>query len=288
MSDSLFERFFQKEARLFLLAAVRVALSEDGPDLTSSGIFAPEDRAQAHILAKEPAVVAGLPIADLVLEFCGGGHRIMQNVDDGERVSAGAVLAVIEAPAARLLQAERVILNFLCHLSGIATLTAQYVAALAGTRTRLLDTRKTLPGLRYPEKYAVLAGGGLNHRKNLSEMLLVKNNHIDRAGGIAPAVARLRQAYSPCPPLEVECRTLDEVRAAVACSVDRIMFDNMALAEIREALALAPDGIETEVSGNVTLDNLAEIGRLGPDFVSVGRLTHSARSVDMSLRLTPV
>lgn len=288
MSDSLFERFFQKEARLFLLAAVRVALSEDGPDLTSSGIFAPEDRAQAHILAKEPAVVAGLPIADLVLEFCGGGHQIMLNVDDGERVFEGAVLAVIEAPAARLLQAERVILNFLCHLSGIATLTAQYVAALAGTKTRLLDTRKTLPGLRYPEKYAVLAGGGLNHRKNLSEMLLVKNNHIDRAGGIAPAVARLREAYSPCPPLEVECRTLDEVRAAVACSVDRIMFDNMAPAEIKAALALVPQGVETEVSGGVTLDNLAEIGRLGPDFVSVGRLTHSARSVDMSLRLTPV
>jgi nicotinate-nucleotide pyrophosphorylase (carboxylating) len=288
MSDSLFERFFQNEARLFLLAALRVALSEDGQDLTSRGIFAPEDRAQGHILAKEPAVVAGLPIADLVLEFCGGGHQIMQNVDDGEHVGAGAVLAVIEAPAARLLQAERVILNFLCHLSGVATLTARYVEALAGTKTRLLDTRKTLPGLRYPEKYAVLAGGGLNHRKNLSEMLLVKNNHIDRAGGIAPAVARLRAAYAPCPPLEVECRSLDEVRQAVDCSVDRIMFDNMDPDGIRAALALVPDGIETEVSGNVTLENVAEIGRLGADYVSVGRLTHSARSVDMSLRLTPL
>ncbi len=287
MSDSLFERFFQNEARLFLLAALRVALSEDGQDLTSQGVFAPGDRAQGHILAKEPAVVAGLPIADLVLEFCGGDHQIMFNVDDGERVSAGAVLAVIEAPAPRLLQAERVILNFLCHLSGVATLTARYVEALAGTRTRLLDTRKTLPGLRYPEKYAVLAGGGLNHRKNLSEMLLVKNNHIDRAGGIAPAVARLRAAYAPCPPLEVECRSLDEVRQAVDCSVDRIMFDNMDPDGIRAALALVPDGIETEVSGNVTLENVAEIGRLGADYVSVGRLTHSARSVDMSLRLTP-
>lgn len=288
MADTLFERFFQNEARLFLLTTIRVALSEDGPDLTSDGIFAPEDMAQAHIVAKQPCVVAGLPIASLVLDFCGGGHQVLLNVDEGERVSPGAILAVIQAPTARLLKAERIILNFICHLSGIATLTARYVDALTGSRTRLLDTRKTLPGLRYPEKYAVLAGGGLNHRRNLTEMLLVKNNHIDRAGSITDAVRRLRAAYSPCPPLEVECRTLDEVREAVACSVDRVMFDNMDPDGIRAALKLVPTSIETEVSGNVTLETVAEIGQLGADFVSVGRITHSAPVADMSLRITPL
>ena len=134
----------------------------------------------------------------------------------------------------------------------------------------------------------MLAGGGLNHRRNLTEMLLVKNNHIDRAGSITDAVRRLRAAYSPCPPLEVECRTLDEVREAVACSVDRVMFDNMDPDGIRAALKLVPTSIETEVSGNVTLETVAEIGQLGADFVSVGRITHSAPVADMSLRITPL
>jgi nicotinate-nucleotide pyrophosphorylase (carboxylating) len=289
MSTPAFDSFFQAEARLFLLAGIRVALSEDGRDLTSQALFADSDLAVAHIVAKEEAVIAGLPLIPLILEFAGCEFQHMLNVDEGERVSPGAMIAAIQGPAAHLLRTERVILNYLCHLSGIATLTARYVAALKGTRTVLLDTRKTLPGLRYPEKYAVLAGGAKNHRLNLSEMLMVKDNHADRAGGITPAVAKLRAAYGDsCPPIEVECRSIREVDEAVACTVSRIMFDNMDLEQIKAALARVPAGIETEVSGGVSLENIAAIGQAGPDFVSVGRITHSAPAADLSMRLSPL
>lgn len=289
MSRPDFDAFFQAEARLFLLATVRVALSEDGSDLTSQALFADSDLAVAHIVAKQEAVVAGLPLIPLILEFAGCEFQHLLNVDEGDRVSPGAMIAAIQGPAAHLLRTERVILNYLCHLSGIATLTARYVAALKGTRTVLLDTRKTLPGLRYPEKYAVLVGGAKNHRMNLSEMLMVKDNHADRAGGIAPAVEKLRAAYGDdCPPIEVECRSIAEVDEAVACRVSRIMLDNMDLERIKAALARVPAGIETEVSGGVTLENIAAIGALGPDFVSVGRITHSAPAADLSMRLSPL
>jgi len=284
--DTLFETFFQAEAKLFLLAGIRIALSEDGKDLTSLGIFEDSDLAVAHIMAKEETIVAGLPLIPLILEFAGCEFQHMLNVDEGDRVSAGTMLAAIQAPAAHILRTERVILNYLGHLSGIASLTARYAAALGGSRTTLLDTRKTLPGLRYPEKYAVLVGGAKNHRLNLSEMLMVKDNHIDRAGGIKPAVEKLRQAYPEnCPPIEVECRTLLEVDEAVAAQVSRIMLDNMDLDLLRESLARIPQGIETEASGNVDLSNIAAIGAVGPDFVSVGRITHSAAAADLSMRI---
>ena len=285
MSESLFDSFFRAEARMFLLTAIKVAMAEDGPDLTSRALFADTDILSARIVAKEAAVVAGMPLIPMILDFGGepGTCQFQALAEDGERVAPGAVLALIQGPAAHLLKAERVILNFLCHLSGIATLTARYVTALAGTRTRLLDTRKTLPGLRYPEKYAVLAGGGLNHRLNLVEMLMLKDNHIDRAGGITEAVAKARAAYKACPPIEVECRTLDEVREAVAAKPARIMLDNMDEATMAQALKLISKGIETEASGNVTLENIGRIGAIGPDFVSVGRITHSAPYADFSM-----
>jgi len=286
-SVSLFEDFFKAEARLFLLAGIRIALSEDGKDLTSEGIFSVDDLATAHIVSKDDAIIAGLPLIPLILEFAGCEFQHMLNVDEGDRVGPGALIAAIQGPARHLLRTERVILNYLCHLSGIATLTAKYVEALRGSRTVLLDTRKTLPGLRYPEKYAVRVGGAQNHRLNLSEMLMVKDNHIDRAGGIAPAVEKLRAAYGEsCPPIEVECRSFDEVDQAVGCKVNRIMLDNMDLEELRQALGRVPAGIETEVSGGVSLDNIAAIGAIGPDFVSVGRLTHSAPVADLSMRIS--
>ena len=288
--DSRFEEFFQAEARLFLLTAIKIALSEDGPDLTSQGVFGPDDPARAKIVAKQSTIVAGLPIIPMVLEFGGDEADCATELRarDGDRVAPGDTVAEIRGPAVKLLKAERVILNFLTHLSGIAELTSQYVARLEGTATRLLDTRKTLPCLRYPEKYAVLCGGGVNHRLNLAEMLMLKNNHIDRAGGITPAVASLREAYSPCPPIEVECRTEAEVREAVALRVDRIMLDNMDAAAIRSALTLIPGEIETEVSGGVTLDTIRDLALLGPDYVSVGRLTHSAPASDFSMRIKAV
>ncbi len=288
MSDERFEAFFTAEAKLFLLATIRIALSEDGPDLTSSAVFGPDETAQAVITAKQETIVCGLPLIPQILEF--GGDNSCEahlNVDDGERVVLETMVAALQGPAAQLLKAERVILNYLTHLSGIAELTSKYVAALKGTKTTLLDTRKTMPGLRYPEKYAVLVGGGKNHRKNLVEMLMLKDNHIDRAGSIALAVKRCRDAHDPCPPIEVECRNLDEVREAVDENVSRIMLDNMDAAAITKALAAIPSEIESEISGGVTLENIHSLAKLGPNYISVGRLTHSAPSSDFSMQILP-
>jgi nicotinate-nucleotide pyrophosphorylase (carboxylating) len=271
---------------MFLLAGIKVALSEDGPDLTSNALFKDEDILTARIVAKSDTVVCGLPLIPLVLEFAGDDAcEVHLNMEDGDKASSGALLAMLQGPAAVLLKAERVILNYMCHLSGIAYLTSQYVQALEGTKTRLLDTRKTLPGLRYPEKYAVRVGGGTNHRLNLTDMLMLKDNHIDQAGSITKAVEALRRTYDPCPPIEVECRTVEDVAEAAGLGVDRIMLDNMDLATMAEALKLVPAGIESEASGSVSLENLRAIAELSPDFVSVGRVTHSAPSADLSMQL---
>ncbi len=282
-------------------------------------------RIQAIIKAKEETPLAGLPVIPMVLgatveamkgcatvfepeqgqgalhnlshslpHVLGNGLQWEALVEEGALLQPGTVAAKISGPAHLVLKAERVILNFITHLSGIAKLTRTYVQALEGGNTRLLDTRKTLPGLRYPEKYAVTVGGGLNHRKNLEEMLMLKDNHIDASGGITRAVSLLRQAYDPCPPIEVECRNLDEVREAVSLGVERIMLDNMLSAPpfredsfhlLQEALKLIPEGIESELSGGIGLESLPLIAALrpGPDFVSVGRLTHSAPSSDFSM-----
>ena len=183
------------------------------------------------------------------------------------------MVAALQGPTVHLLKAERVILNFLCHLSGIANLTDRYVQELQGTKTQLLDTRKTLPGLRFPEKYAVLAGGGKNHRLTLSDMLMLKDNHIEQAGSITKAVEALLGAYSPCPPIEVECRTIEEVEEAVQCEIQRIMLDNMDTETAKTALGIIPDTIETEISGNISMENIREVAKLAPAFVSVGKLT---------------
>ena len=282
-----FDDFFRGDARTYLKEAINLALREDGPDLTSEGVFPPEHRLTAKIIAKQDTLVAGLPLIPLVMDQCGSGKWDWQyHVNEGDVVTNRTLVAVITAGASRLLKAERIILNFITHLSGIANLTAEYVKQLEGTGTRLLDTRKTLPCLRYPEKYAVLIGGGVNHRKNLTEMCMLKDNHVDLAGGITPAVAKLRAHLSPCPPVEVECRTLHHVHEAVSCKVERIMLDNMEKSELDKALALIPKSIETEVSGGVTLETIRELASAsshGPDFISVGRLTHSAPSADFSM-----
>lgn len=296
MRRPVFGDFFSGSAHRHLLRAVRDALLEDGADLTTNAVFPPEAKFLADIVSKEESLVAGLPIAALVLEESAaqeqGEWTLSLHVEEGALVPPGTAVASLEGGARVLLRAERVILNFLCHLSGIANLTRSYVRALEGTGIRLLDTRKTLPGLRYPEKYAVLVGGGCNHRKNLSEMLMLKDNHIDAAGGILAAVELLRLEYPPDLPIEVECRTLTEVREAVACAVNRIMFDNMTPADMRQALELVPSGIEVEISGGISLDAIGEVaaafpGRK-PDYISVGRLTHSAPAADFSMRLRAV
>jgi len=291
MTDPRFEAFFAGPARQFLVRAIDLALEEDGEDRTSMAVFAPDDRLRATIVAKEDTLVAGLPILPLVLDRMGQAARCQTDlkVADGDKVPDRTVVAVIDGPAVTLLKAERVMLNFLCHLSGIANMVARGVAALAGSRTRLLDTRKTLPGLRYPEKYAVVVGGGVNHRLDLAAMIMLKDNHVDRAGGIPQAMAAVRRAYkddpAAMPPVEIECRNLDEVKQAVVERPARLMLDNMGPDVMRQALKLVPAGIETEVSGGVDLSALAAIGALGADFVSVGRITHSAPSADFSMLL---
>lgn len=283
-----FTFFFPPDRQHLLHGLIDLALAEDGRDLTSEAVFSPESILHASILAKEPGIVAGLPLISMVLDRLHVSQRctITLLAQDGQTVDPGCEVARIAGPAAVLLKAERVIMNFICHLSGVANLTKRFVQAVAGTGVRVLDTRKTLPGHRYLEKYAVRLGGGQNHRANLEEMLLLKDNHIDQTGSITTAVAAVRAAYQPCPPLEIECRTLDHVREAVGLAPDRIMLDNMSADLATLALALIPSNIETEISGNVTLASIRALAELGPTFISTGAITHSAPAADFSMRLT--
>ena len=275
---------------MHLLSILELSLAEDGPDLTTEGVFGPGDRLQAIIVAKEQTIIAGLPVIPLVMDLCAAhpeelSYTWQSLAKEGEEVAKGSIVARISGPARQVLRAERVILNFVSHLCGIANLTRRYAEKLEGTGVRLLDTRKTMPGLRYPDKYAVLCGGGHNHRRNLAEMLMLKDNHIDAAGSMTKAVELLRGRYNPCPPIEVECRNLDEISEAVACRVDRIMLDNMT----PEALEMIPSFIETEISGGVSLDTIRAYATVStvrkPDFISVGRITHSAVTADLSMRI---
>ena len=293
MDYQLFTDFLTAEGRTLLDSALDLALTEDGEDLTSRGIFPLGTRIHALIMAKEPSLVVGLPLIPLIMDRCELPSTAWQwraCAAEGERVPAGRELAHIEGSALGILKAERVILNFLSHLSGIANLTRRYVKELEGTGTRLLDTRKTLPSLRWPAKYAVLVGGGHNHRRNLSEMLMLKDNHIDAAGSIREAVAILRGVYGAgCPPIEVECRDIAELREALGCNVERVMLDNMDIPALSAALPLIPPQVEAEISGGVTLENiraLALVSPRRPDFISVGRITHSAPAADFSMRIS--
>ncbi len=282
--------YFSQKSLEFLHRAIRLALDEDGEDLTSIGVFTPDVPMKARITAKEKTMVAGLPVIPEIFRELKAPFSGELLVQEGSTVPAMTEIVHLEADATVLLRAERVILNFISHLSGIANLTSRYVRELEGTGVRLLDTRKTTPGLRWPEKYAVQLAGASNHRRNLEEMLMLKDNHIDQAGSITLAVNRLREFWDRCPPIEVECRTLDDVREAVACRVDRIMMDNMRAPMLGKALALVPADIETEVSGGVSLENIRSLALTGPrhpDFISVGRLTHSAVSADFSMTLQP-
>ena len=290
MNTQKFDNFFTGAALSFLHEAIDIALREDGQDLTSINVFPQKHHTVAVIVAKEDTLVAGLPIIPLILEkyekYCQGQWQCEFFVSEGDLVKSGAELVRISGTTSFLLGSERIILNFIAHLSGIANLVRLYVQELAGTQTKLLDTRKTLPGLRYPEKYAVLIGGGANHRKNLEEMLMLKDNHIDAAGGITAAVKMLRTASHV--PIEVECRNLAEVQEAVSCNVQRVMFDNMDTNMVEKALPLVPENIEVEISGGITLDNIGSFAKVKsrrkPNFISVGRLTHSAVAADFSMR----
>jgi nicotinate-nucleotide pyrophosphorylase (carboxylating) len=271
--------------------AVERALAEDRAeaDVTTRAIFGETDRLTGVLVARAPGVLAGLPLAAAVFRRLDATLEFEASLRDGDRLEAGSRIARARGSAWGLLSGERTALNFLQRLSGIATLTAAYVEAVAGTGVRILDTRKTTPGLRALEKYAVRVGGGENHRASLAGMALVKDNHVAAAGSIAAAVARVR-ASAPGAFLEVEVQSLDELREALDLAVDRVMLDNFdpetarrAVAAVRATKSRRP---EVEISGGVTLENVASLARAGADFISVGALTHSAVALDMSMDVT--
>ena len=267
---------------------VAAALAEDlgAGDPTSEGLFGADRACEAVVLLKEAGVVCGLQIAAAVFAAVDPRVQLQPLAEDGRQFEAVPVeLAHLAGPARAILAGERTALNLLGRLSGIATLTARCVAELAGTQATLLDTRKTTAGLRELEKYAVRCGGGTNHRLNLGEALLVKDNHKRLAGGVGEAARKLRQT-EPGLSLEVEAETLEDVRDALSAGVDRILLDNMSAAELRRAVALCTGRCKTEASGGITLANLREVALTGVDFISLGALTHSARSIDVSLEVT--
>ncbi|MEH8263939.1 MULTISPECIES: carboxylating nicotinate-nucleotide diphosphorylase [Aeromonas] len=275
--------------------AVRAALLEDlGDALTtldqpdaSADITAqliPADRmASARVITREAGVFCGQPWVDEVFVQLGGDVKVEWKVQDGEVLSPNQELFRLHGPARRLLTGERNALNFVQTLSGVATLTARYVAELEGTDCRLLDTRKTIPGLRTAQKYAVTCGGGKNHRIGLYDAYLIKENHILACGGIAEAISEARR-LNPGKPVEVEVESLAELEQALAANADIVMLDNFDVAMMREAVAINQGRAKLEVSGNVTLDTLAEFAATGVDFISVGALTKHVRALDLSMR----
>ncbi|PWK92193.1 carboxylating nicotinate-nucleotide diphosphorylase [Fulvimonas soli] len=266
-------------------ADVARAFAEDlGAGDATAGLLPEDARAEATLTCREDAVLAGTAWFDACFHALDPAVGIDWNARDGERVAAGSAICRLRGRARALVSAERSALNFLQLLSGTATVTAAYVAAVAGTGVRLLDTRKTVPGLRLAQKYAVRCGGGHNHRIGLYDAFLVKENHIAAAGGIAPAVAAARRLH-PELLLEVEVEDLDELQQALDAGVDRIMLDNFGLPLLREAVARVAGRVPLEVSGNVGLDGIGELARTGVDFISVGALTKHVRAIDLSLRL---
>ena len=263
---------------------IELAIAEDiGPgDATSEAVLPADLTLQASIVAKSAGVVAGLPVAEAVFSRVSPGLRFTARVQDGTRVEPGDLVADVVGPGREMLAAERIALNFLQHLSGIATLTRAFVDAVAGSGATILDTRKTHPGYRVLEKYAVRMGGGHNHRMSLHDMMMVKDNHIDAAGSITAAVERARAGF-PDLPIEVEVRNMDELGEALGLDVDRIMLDNMSLDGMREAVRIADGRVELEASGNVNLETVAGIAATGVDYISVGALTHSAPVLDLSM-----
>jgi len=267
------------------------ALAEDlgAGDITSEATVPEGARARARIVQKQPGVVFGLAAAGEAFEQAGAAG-LEPLVGEGEwREQVPADIALVVGPARALLAGERTALNFLAHLSGIATLTARYVAAVRGTGATILDTRKTTPGLRALEKAAVAAGGGSNHRFGLDDAVLIKENHIALAGGLTEAVEAARMARAEAP-IEIECRNRAEVEEALAAGADRLLLDNMGPVELRAAVAArdeAGSAARLEASGGVTLDNVAEVAATGVELVSIGALTHSAPALDLSLLLEP-
>ena len=273
------------------LSLVLTALAEDigGGDITTEATIPADARATGVILAKEPCVVAGLPLVEAIFAKLDSRVVVKRLVEDGDLVEIRQRVAELTGPARAILTGERVALNFLQRLSGIATLTREFVEAVTGTKTKILDTRKTTPTLRALEKYAVTVGGGQNHRLGLFDAVMIKDNHrviLARLGpqALGDAVVAARKLH-PEAPIIIEADTLEQVEEALTAGADHILLDNMTLDELREAVALVAGRAKTEASGGVRLANAADIAATGVDYISVGALTHSARAVDFSLEI---
>lgn len=269
---------------------IEAAFSEDigSGDITSNSIVSKSQIASAYILAKEAGVIAGLEIAKKVFKKLDKNIVWKALVKEGDLVSAGTRIVTVKGSLRALLTGERIALNFLQRISGIASTTSKYVSVLKDTDTKILDTRKTVPGLRLIDKYAVKIGGGTNHRIGLFDMALIKDNHIKAAGSISKAVQRVKTKNSKSNKklkIEVETSNLDEVHEALKCNIDMIMLDNMSTSLMSEAVKLIKKKAKTEASGNMNIDRILETARIGVDYISVGALTHSVKALDISMKI---
>jgi nicotinate-nucleotide pyrophosphorylase (carboxylating) len=267
-----------------IASLVQRAFDEDLPDITAETIFSPGERGRAVFLVKASGVIAGLPVARVVFEMLDPTAVFTERMHDGDRVSPGDIVAEVSASVIALLSGERTALNLMQRASGIATATRRYVDAVAGTRAKIYDTRKTAPGLRLLDKYAVRAGGGANHRMGLHDMFLVKNNHIDRAGSIAAAMKRIRES-GKTQKVMIEVRSQQELTEALEQSPDFILLDNMPPAELRQAVELTAGRVPLEASGGITLETVRVAAETGVDRISIGALTHSVTALDISMRI---
>lgn len=281
-----------------VIQLIQGALNEDigTGDITTICTISPDDYQSAIILAKQDGIIAGLPLIPIIFHYLDTSARIewLPTAQDGDYISKGTICGRCYARTNLLLPAERTILNFLQRLSGIATTTQLYVQAVSGTTTKICDTRKTLPGWRLLDKYAVSMGGGTNHRMGLYDMVMVKDNHRDAAGSLTNAIRFVHETLQNQShiPVEVETRTLDDVHEVMQCfraglRVNRIMFDNFTAGDVEKALNIVEGGLITEVSGGITLHNILSFAQTGVDFISVGALTHSAPAMDISMKIQP-
>lgn len=266
---------------------IKLALEEDVAtgDITTDNLIPAETRRKAYMIAKADGVIAGLPVAEMVFRQLDESLTWQPQVKEGDRVTNGTVLVRFEASYRALLTAERTALNFFQRLSGIATMSAKYADAVKETKTVILDTRKTLPGFRILDKYAVKAGGATNHRIGLFDMVMIKDNHIEVAGGITPAVKQIRAKIPSDIKIEVEITTLDQVQEALESGADIIMLDNMDNETMAKAVKLIDGKAKVEASGNMTMERLRGVASTGVDYISIGALTHSVQAMDISQRL---
>ena len=266
---------------------ITTALAEDINyiDVSADNLIPVEHKSSAYYVAKENGIVCGIEIAKRVFELVGGDVDFRILINDGAKVSKGDIIAELSGSTLTLLKGERTALNILQHMSGIATATNKCVELVKGTNASVTDTRKTLPGLRALQKYAVTVGGGKNHRFNLSDTAMLKDNHIDAYGGITPAVSALREKIGHTVKIEVEVRTLEELREALENKVEIIMLDNMSCAEMKQAVEITDGKALLEASGNITSENIREVAETGVNIISLGALTHSVKCFDVSMKI---